>query len=91
MFDLLVFFSAYFVSAHELCSTEMSFDSLWWRSTEIVRASRRVLMLLRIAPDMGTVKWSSYMAGMLGAMTDTTWPLLMPSNAIDEATWRHRR
>ena len=72
-------------------STKTSFDSLWRRSTEIVRASRRVLMLLRIAPDMGTAKWSSYMAGMLGAMTDTTWPLLMPSDDSDEASWRHRR
>ena len=47
-------------------------------------------MVLRTAPAMGTAKWSSYMAGMLGATTDTTWPLPMPRDLMEEATWRHR-
>ncbi|KAM1354488.1 hypothetical protein ACFX2H_028648 [Malus domestica] len=37
--------------------TKTSFDLLWRRMMETVRASRRVLMLLRMAPAMGTAKW----------------------------------
>ena len=77
--------------ARERQSTKTIFDSLWRSRTEIVRASRRMLMVWKMAPDIGAAKWSSYMAGMLGAATDTTWPLLMPSDTIDEASWRHRR
>lgn len=57
---------------------------------EMVRASRRVLMLLRIAPVKGTANWSSYMAGMLGAMAETTFPRRIPREVIEEASWRHR-
>jgi hypothetical protein len=54
-----------------------------------MRASRRTLMVLRMALAMGTAKWSSYMAGTLGDRTETTWPRLMPSDEIDEATrWK---
>lgn len=51
----------------------------------MVRASRRVLIVLKIAPDIGTAKWSSYMAGMLGAITETTWPVLIPKEDSDDA------
>ena len=57
----------------------------------MVRASRRVLIVLKIAPAIGTAKWSLYMAGMLGAITETTWPGLIPKEDSDNANWRHRR
>ena len=57
----------------------------------MVRASRRVLRVLRMAPAIGTAKWSSYMAGILGAKIETTWPLFRPMDDRDEASWRHRR
>jgi hypothetical protein len=44
-----------------------------------------------MAPDMGTANWSSYMAGTLGATTETTWPGLMPLDDSEDATLRHRR
>ncbi|KAK3025208.1 hypothetical protein RJ639_043134 [Escallonia herrerae] len=62
----------------------MSFNSLWRRRTEMVRESKRVLTLLSTAPAMGKAKWSSYMAGMLGATTDTR-------DRMEEASWRQRR
>ncbi|RHN56789.1 hypothetical protein MtrunA17_Chr5g0433251 [Medicago truncatula] len=71
-------------------STKTSLDSQWRRMLEMIRASRRVLMLLRIAPVKGTAKWSSYMAGMLGAMTETTLPRRIPKEVMAEASWRHR-
>ncbi|KAK3023004.1 hypothetical protein RJ639_044998 [Escallonia herrerae] len=72
-------------------STNRSFDSLQRRRTEMVRESKRVLTLLSPVPAMGTTKWSSYMAGMLVATTDTTWPLRMLRVLIEEASWRNQR
>lgn len=57
----------------------------------MVHASRRVLMQFRTAPDIGTENWSSYMAGMLGARTETTSPEEMERDDIEEASWRQRR
>ena len=48
-------------------------------------------MLLRTAPAKGTTKWSSYMAGMLGATTETTWPRRTLREEREEASWRQRR
>lgn len=52
-------------------SQNTSFDPLCWRRIEIVRASRRMLMVFSTAPLIGTPKCISYMAGMFGANTDT--------------------
>lgn len=41
---------------------------------------------IRTAPTIGTAKWSSYMAGVLGAITETTWPLWMPMEEREEAS-----
>ncbi|MCY1563037.1 hypothetical protein D9M68_1005160 [compost metagenome] len=55
-------------------STKNTRASAWRRMASTALVSRRVLIVFRTAPDIGTAKCASTMAGTLGAMIDTTSP-----------------
>jgi hypothetical protein len=44
----------------------------------IAEVSRRMLSVLRMAPDIGTSEWASSIAGVFGESTATVSPRLMP-------------
>ena len=60
------------------------------RMKAMVAASRRMLRAQRTAPAMGTPKWASTMAGVLGAMMATVWPRWTPWRVRAEARRRVR-
>lgn len=74
-------------------SRSTSTTLLWacWKIKAIDSASSRVLMVLSTAPLMGTPKWASNMAGVLGATMETVSPSPMPRRRRAEASWRQRR
>nr|GMD12884.1 hypothetical protein MtrunA17_Chr5g0433251 [Ipomoea batatas]GMD14626.1 hypothetical protein MtrunA17_Chr5g0433251 [Ipomoea batatas]GMD17697.1 hypothetical protein MtrunA17_Chr5g0433251 [Ipomoea batatas] len=81
-------------------SMKINFDSQWRSIINNVRASSRRLMELSTAPAMGTTKLISYMAGILGAITNmiddiqariSSYPLSTPRDTIDDARRRQRR
>lgn len=60
-------------TTEQMCElTKMIFDSQQRRMTEIVYASRRVLMLFKTQSALDGVDWSSYMTTMLDATSDMT-------------------
>ena len=59
-------------------STTMARASPWSSMKAMASGSSRVLRVLSTAPAIGMPKWASTMGGVLGSITATVSPTLMP-------------
>ena len=72
-------------------SVNSTLASPWSSWKAIASASSRVLSVFSTAPDIGTPKWHSYIAGVFGSIAATVSPGCTPRRCSALASWRQRR